>query len=354
MNDITVLMTGAGAPGAPGIINCYRNNGERKIRVIGVDMKERISTINYLDRFYRIPMASSPDFIEVLLDISQNEKVDVIQPLVTRELEIFSSNVALFRNINTKICVCPIENLEIANDKGKLLNFLAENNIPVSKYKIINDSKMFRESCAELGWPEKPVCFKPTKSNGSRGFRVIDANKNKADILFKEKPNSTYIDIDDAEGILNSMVGIPELIIMEYLPGVEYSVDMLVDNGVPLFTIPRRRMQMNGGISTDCIIEKNDEVISYCEEIAKSLKLDGNIGIQVKADENGKYRILEINPRVQGSIVACAAAGVNLPYFAIKKKLGEQLPQVNIDWGMEMIRHWKESYYDSTGHAFTY
>ena len=41
LNDITVLMTGAGAPGAPGILRCYKNNGERNIRIIGVDIKDR-------------------------------------------------------------------------------------------------------------------------------------------------------------------------------------------------------------------------------------------------------------------------------------------------------------------------
>ena len=37
-NTVTVLMTGAGAPGAPGIIRCLRKNGERSIRIVGVDM----------------------------------------------------------------------------------------------------------------------------------------------------------------------------------------------------------------------------------------------------------------------------------------------------------------------------
>ena len=39
-NTVTVLMTGAGAPGAPGIIRCLRKNGERSIRIVGVDMNE--------------------------------------------------------------------------------------------------------------------------------------------------------------------------------------------------------------------------------------------------------------------------------------------------------------------------
>ena len=40
LRPITVLLTGCGAPGVPGIIKCLRKNGERDIRIVGVDMNE--------------------------------------------------------------------------------------------------------------------------------------------------------------------------------------------------------------------------------------------------------------------------------------------------------------------------
>jgi hypothetical protein len=39
---------------------------------------------------------------------------------------------------------------------------------------------------------------------------------------------------------------------------------------------------MNGGITTDCIIEQNEDVISYCSAIVKALNIKGVYGIQVK------------------------------------------------------------------------
>ncbi|HEY5588263.1 MAG TPA: hypothetical protein VIK86_04815, partial [Candidatus Paceibacterota bacterium] len=110
MKDIVLLMTGAGAPGAPGIISCYRNNGERKIKVVGVDIRERIPTNLQLDAFEIVPAAGSSEFVGTVLNVAKKHNVDVIQPLVTRELEVFARNINVFTDCGIKICVSPIEN----------------------------------------------------------------------------------------------------------------------------------------------------------------------------------------------------------------------------------------------------
>ena len=69
MKELKVLITGAGAPGAPGIIKCLKNNGERIVNVVGVDVKKRVPTINVLDAFYSIPPAGDPSFVLSIIDI---------------------------------------------------------------------------------------------------------------------------------------------------------------------------------------------------------------------------------------------------------------------------------------------
>lgn len=354
MKDITVLMTGAGAPGAPGIITCYRNNGERNIRVIGVDMKSRVPSIRLLDDFFVVPSADNYKFLDSVLNIAVNNNVDIIQPLVTKELEVFATNEKIFNEVGIKICVSKIDNLKIANDKGLLLNELKKAGLAIPEFITVKKTDEFYEACKKIGYPERTICFKPTKSNGSRGFRIIDPEIDKGHLLFKEKPNSTYIKYEEVQEVLSSMNEIPELLVMEYLPGKEYSVDMLVENGDVKYCIPRLRTEIKEGISTRCVIEKNSKVIEYCCEVAKKLMLNGNVGIQVRYSLEDEVKILEINPRVQGSIVACTAAGVNLPYLGIKLALGEQIPKLEIKWNIEMLRYWKEVYFDNEGYAFTF
>ena len=38
MKDLTVMLSACGAQFAPGMVNCLKDNGERNIRVIGIDM----------------------------------------------------------------------------------------------------------------------------------------------------------------------------------------------------------------------------------------------------------------------------------------------------------------------------
>lgn len=354
MKGIRVLMTGAGAPGAPGIIHCYRNNSERDIFVLGVDVKDKVSTQRLLDDFKSIPNAQDSLFLETLLNIAIENKIDIIQPLVTKELEVLSVNTEKFLRKGIKICVNTKNVLNIANDKGKMLKSLAVQGITCPRFLIISKKEDFKEACYKMGFPSVPICFKPTKANGSRGFRVIDESINREDLLFNHKPNSVYISFPEALQIIENCKSFPELLVMEYMPGVEYSIDMLVDKGKAIYTIPRRRDLMSGGISVDCTVCNEKDVIDYSKMVASVLKLEGNVGIQVRRDIDGKVKILEINPRVQGSIVCCAAAGINMPYFGIKYHLGEEISIIPVKWGTRMIRHWEEEYYDANGRPFTY
>lgn len=345
MKPVTVIVTGAGAPGAPGVIKSLRENGERPIRIVAADASEE--AVGYLlsDAAHQIPMANAPDFIDRLLAIAVGEKADVILPLVTRELEKLSFNKDKFQKEGIIVSVSDYGPLTIANDKGKLLTYMKGQGLPTPLFAIVKSKDEFLEEVKKLGYPDRPVCFKPVKANGSRGFRIIDPKIDRYRLLFEMKPSSTYITLDEITSIWDESESLPELIVMEYLPGDEYSVDLLVDHGKPLYTIPRRRDVMSAGISVKGEIVREADVIGYCNDIVQSLGLHGNIGIQVKRAQNGIPFILEINPRLQGTVVHCTGAGVNLPYYAVKLALQEAIPTVGVRWNCKMMRYWNEVFY---------
>jgi len=135
-----------------------------------------------------------------------------------------------------------------------------------------------------------------------------------------------------------------ELLVMEYLSGPEYSVDSLVKHGESLVIIPRRRVETKLGISSVGVVEKNEEIIEVTRKINKALKFNYNINIQLKYGADGAPKLIEINPRVSGTICLSAATGPNLPYLAIKLCLGEKISIPKINWGLTMIRCWDELY----------
>ena len=355
MNPINILITGSGAPGAPGIIKSLRNNGERQIFIVGVDINPENSGVSLVDKFFSIPKPTNNDFIYKILNISIKNNIQVILPLVTRELLVLSRNIEKFRRHTIHLAISSAKDLAIANNKAKLMTFLKEHSIPTPQFTVVNSLTEFKQAVRLLGYPDKRVCFKPPVSNGSRGFRIIDDSIDQMDLLLKYKPNTTFISYQNIIEILSKADNFPELVVMEYLPGDEYSIDLLVNHGKPLYTIPRFRHVIKAGISSVGSVIKNDEIIEYCNNIVENLKLHGNIGIQVKADENGQYKILEINPRVQGTIVLCTASGVNLPYLGIKLAMGESIPtDFDIRWGIKMFRFYDEVYMDENREFFKY
>lgn len=355
LKDINVFITGAGAPGAPGIIKSLRCVSDRKIRIIGGDASPDTSVgAGLLDRLYKLPVAESPDFTDRLLEICESEHIDVLIPLVTRELPVLSRNRHRFLQHGVTVSVSDPEGLETANNKYLLMKFCRDNGIPAPDFKLVNTLEQFTEAAQLLGYPERKICFKPPVSNGQRGFRIIEDSQDRLVSLLEEKPNNVYISFDEFVSICRAATFFPELIVMEYLPGDEYSVDVLADNGRFLSAIPRSRDHIKMGISFVGTAVEDKEIIAYSQRVVEGLKLNGNIGLQFRRDSAGIPKIIESNPRVQGTIVLCTAAGENMVYEAVRVALGEKIDKPVINWGVKMIRFWDELFLDKDGNKTSF
>jgi carbamoyl-phosphate synthase large subunit len=179
-----------------------------------------------------------------------------------------------------------------------------------------------------------------------RGFRILAdaANTDKMHALLNEKPNNVYISLDEFTDIARSASYFPPLLLMEFLEGEEYSVDILVNDGKAIEIIPRSRDKIKMGISFAGTLVRDEEIIRYSKSIVESLQLHGNIGLQFRKDAAGIPKLLESNPRVQGTIVFNTAGGFNMVYNAVKMAKGEEIVTQEIKWGMRMIRFWDEIY----------
>ncbi|NNJ55863.1 MAG: ATP-grasp domain-containing protein [Bacteroidia bacterium] len=342
-----ILVTGGGAPGAPGIINALKS--DPAITIFSCDFSEETPGKHLAHGYFRVPMGDDPNYIKTVTEECKKHTISTIFPITTKELLPLSLAKTQLKSMGIDVIVSDPHDLEIANNKGKLYDHLRLNSIETPEYFIVSSVDSFIAVAEELGYPSKPFIFKPCVANGSRGFRIVSADVDEHNLLFNAKPSHTYISLEKAVEIL-SMKSFPELLISEYLPGDEYTVDCLVSNGRTEVIIPRKRLKMNNGISVEGIIENNQKVIDYCEAILSTLKLDGPIGIQVKFSENNVPLLVEINPRIQGTSIACLGAGINIPLLTIRNKMepssASKNLQSNVKWGVHFVRHYSELYYD--------
>jgi carbamoyl-phosphate synthase large subunit len=233
---------------------------------------------------------------EFVLDLGRSynpHQYDIIIPLVTSQLELWATYETKFLRTR-RIIISEYDSLVQVNNKLELMN-----------------------ACDRLGidrpfYTTSDLCMKPTNSNGGRGFERIDNPENK--------------------------------LIMEYLPGTEWSVDCLADNRKAIVIIPRTRDKIKAAISVETTVTYNEKIISDCRKIIESYNLFGPIGFQFKEDKNGTPKIIECNPRCQGSMCITGYAGFDIINNAVKLAAGQRLNEPDIKWGTKMIRYWNEIY----------
>ena len=98
----------------------------------------------------------------------------------------------------------------------------------------------------ELGYPDRPVCFKPVFSSGSRGFRILDPTVDRAHQLLNERPGSVSMRLEEAVELLPEE-GAPTVAVMELATGGERTI---IGNGREIVLgHPKTREAMRAGLA---------------------------------------------------------------------------------------------------------
>jgi len=342
LNNLTVIVTACGAPGGVPIIKLLREVDERKIRIVGVDMRETASGFLLADESYIVPHGGSEEYVNAMVDIADETGADVVLPLSSHELLALANNMNKF---SAKIVVNDADALRVALNKRKTYEYLSrKTRLDVPRFGVACNFEAFKETAKWVGYPDNPTCFKPSVASGQRGFVVLDENSH-GDSVLKSKPRQymSRASLETAHMMLGETF--PEIVVMEYLGGDEYSVDSLVKDGETLVAVPRRRVEINAGITRVGVVEQNEEVMEYARAVNSAFGFNYNINVQLKYDSEECPKLLEINPRVSGTICLSSKAGPNLPYLAIKQVLDESFTVPSIKWGLRMVRCWNEMYY---------
>jgi carbamoyl-phosphate synthase large subunit len=87
LEPLTILITAVRYPGTAALLRSLRENGEREVRLVGVDMNELAIGRHLRDVFETVPAGSDPGFAATVLEICRREHVDVVLPQSSYTLE---------------------------------------------------------------------------------------------------------------------------------------------------------------------------------------------------------------------------------------------------------------------------
>lgn len=341
MKEVTILVTCCLGDYMQGTIRCYKNNPDnRPVRVIGCDMNDMVYNFVGVDKFYKVGRCDSDEYIEQLVDICVKENVDVLIPFNTNELELISWYEETFASVGTKVIVSKPRALEVANDKIRFHDYF-DGRIPTPKYFVTNSYDELNGflSCNK----DKTFTIKQRHGCGSRGFRIIGRNEG----FLHDKPNGVFIQDEELKGLLD---GSQEFLIQEYLPGNEYTVDLVVDHGKVLYAACKLNADMENGVARSSVVIYGKKRIEQCEYVCNALKLHGNIGFDLKSDAKGNPYIIDCNPRMTATVSLIAKAGINMPYIALQLALGEPVrDDYKLKYGTYIVRRITDYFFDESG-----
>lgn len=334
------IPSGAGAPGFGGILELLLQAG---YRVCAGDRDPNAYGRGLVADFQVMPASNAPDYVAVLIETANKFHCEFILPITTVELLPLSQNLHQLELSGLKLAISPVSGLEIANNKRLLYDFCAKQNIPHPEYRAVHSKEDLLSAARDLGFPHKQVFLKPASGNGSRGIKLLCSPEQAQKAWAGAKSGSILC--TEAALMAEMPDSLPfEYLACEFLPGHEYSVDLLCDKGQLLLCLPRLRDKTVSGISVAGTFVQNGEIVAICTQLVSLLKLHGPIGIQFKENSSGEPRILEINPRLQGAVSSCIYMGFNMPALAIEIATGNspRIQSPNWDRPVRFGRYWKD------------
>ncbi|WEK55073.1 MAG: ATP-grasp domain-containing protein [Candidatus Cohnella colombiensis] len=309
-------------------MNAIRNNPDGiAVEIYGTHPDIRHMSLQACDYAEVEPVLDDDAYVDFCVNFCKQHKIDVFIPRL-KMLQIAKA-IHLFDEIGTKVIVCrDVSLLEQLMDKSLFYESVREKDVMVvPDYYVVNDGEGFKHAYEKLIARGHRVCIKPTNGEGGVGFRIIDNNRDPfADLL---GVSNKYVSYEEVSRILSGVGKFDDLMVMELLDGLEYSIDCLSDpEGNLLAAVPRRKA---GGRLR--LMENVPELIDIAKRVANTYKIPYNFNIQMKYRE-GVPKLLEINPRMSGGLHVTCLTGINFPYLAVKLALGErvdvQSPRYNL------------------------
>jgi carbamoyl-phosphate synthase large subunit len=345
-----ILLTSVGGLGVPRVIDCLRSVPELDLTIAGVDANAEAVGRWFVDHFFTVPYGTAPEYADVLLGVCRREGIDLIVPQSDQEALRLAEARDRFAAAGVTVLGSPYEATRLASNKFLFLRHLRERGVPVPRFHRPRSVEEVETSLEDLGYPEKKVAFKPLEACGSRGFRVIaPAFDELAHVLNSKK--ETLLSRARLLSLLAGAGAFPDFLLMEYLEGDVFSVDVLVRGGACLYVIPQRKLAPRDGSLEVGSVERNPDVERCAERVAAAFDFEYLINIDMAYRGGaGERDVLpfDLNARPSAVITATCGAGCFLLAEALLLALGVE--RARRDYRpVTMTRYWNEHFAGPTG-----
>lgn len=257
----------------------------KDVEVYGATSTSDHSEVVYKRLFSGLPTIEEDSFIESLNAIIDEASIDFVYPALDSVQLVLAESA---EHVHATIVSSPLRTVEICRSKRLTYESLKGLWFVPRVYYALEDVERY------------PVFVKPNQGQGSQGAETVYRDSRLEERLKGE-----------------------DVVVCEFLPGDEYTVECLTCEKDLVYIAARKRERTKAGIAVrSSPIMLTDELRDIAATLNAAFCFRGAWFFQVKKDRHGKCRLLEVSPRIPGTSVVSRVQGVNLPLLTLYSFLG--------------------------------
>lgn len=271
-------------------------------RVVGTDMDLSAPALQACDVARQVPGVFDPGYLGALKKVILEENIHMVFSLNDLEVGLLSDNrVALEQETGATFYVPPVRTLEVCADKWRTFEFAREIGVAAPETFLTVAGAL---DALELGRVQFPLIIKPRWGSASIGLYVVETQE---DLEAGFKACRKAVETSS----LSSLGAEDSVIIQEVIQGPEYGVDILYGRNEEFigFTA-KKKLAMRAGETDKAVTVAPEPFQEMVAKVASALPHRGNLDCDF-LERDGKFYLLEFNPRFGGGYPFSHLAGAN-------------------------------------------
>jgi len=246
----------------------------------------------------------------------RDHRVKVVLPTGDESITALAPHRERFTELGCVLAVASDAALEIANDKVRTLEIAAKLGIDYPRSVEVADVAELRKAEAEFGYP---FVVKPTVSwTGKTGVRVAPVEViNEAEAL-----DATTRFLATGAGVLAQQLA----------TGRREGVSLFIADGEVLahcgHVAHRTSPALGGASAMRESIEVPAEILDAAVRLALAIGMEGPCEVEFRRDASGHPLLMEINPRLAGTLENAIRSGVDFPLMIWQWATGQPVQPV--------------------------
>jgi len=288
------------------LIRFFREALRGSGKVVAADANLQAPAMAEADAAELVPEVYAEDYADRLLEICAVHDVRAVIPLNDLDLPVLSAAKSRFLERGIVPVVSEPDVVDLCFDKWKTAQFLRDAGLQTPKTFKSLDTALDAVATGELCFP---LFVKPRWGSGSIGVGFVDDRRELelAHPLTLSKIRRSILNRASEEDKEHAVL------IQEKITGTEFGLDVVNDlNGRYAATITKQKLAMRAGETDRAVTVSHATLTNIGQTLGTSLRHIANLDCDV-FEKDGRFYVLELNPRFGGGYPFSHLAGANVP-----------------------------------------